>query len=532
MRKRILAGAALALSVLVLSSCDVAPASHVSSSVYEKDTPSIIVLHTNDVRGGFSSVDPFTGDASDWIVGQDVVAGLRDEFAAKNEGPVFLLDGGDAVQGVYFVTESRGESAIDVMNAAGYDAMVLGNHEFDYGWQRLTQLAGMAKFPLLSQLDDAEAAKVENLRPYTVVERGGVRLGVFGLTSPETSFKSDGGFGRNFGNEDSIVAHAKEVVKTLREQEKVDYVVCLSHLGVQDMGYGSVYAVRDEVTGIDLIIDGSSHIELTDIDNPTGKTPITSAGGDGGGVGVSKLSKTGEKTEVETFSYTKDGLLGVAPNKDVAAVIETWNKTVAEAGGQVVAQIPFDVSVVREEVRTGETVMGNITTDAMRAVSGADIALQNGGNIRDQQLAAGDVTKAQMITIFPYGNIIQMAEVPGAVIKECLELAVSQYPEAEGSFMQVSGMAYGFKADAPAGQRITWVTVGGQPLNPETGYTVCTNDFIASGGDQYTMLIKPFSVQLPLAKQEYQAVEDAVIWYLAQNQQTISSRLEGRIVVE
>lgn len=222
-------------------------------------------------------------------------------------------------------------------------------------------------------------------------------------------------------------------------------------------------------------------------------------------------------------------MLAYTPDAAVTAVIDKWSASVAEEGNTVVAQVPFAITVARENERTGETVMGDIITDAMREASGADIALQNGGSIRDQQLAAGDVTKAQLITILPYGNVLQMAEVTGAVILEALEQGVSQYPEANGGFAHVSGMAYTFDPSAEAGARILSATVDGVPLDSAATYTLCTNDFLAAGGDLYTMLVEPFSDQLPLANPELAPIEAALVSYLAAHQSELSPNLEGRV---
>ncbi|MDL2219553.1 5'-nucleotidase C-terminal domain-containing protein [Ruminococcaceae bacterium OttesenSCG-928-O06] len=530
MKKRIFAALSVLLCLAMLAGCTGGgtPSSSASSGpAPTAPTKAITIVHTNDVHGYDSATDALSGQPSETVIGLDAVAGLRDALA--EEGPVFLLDAGDATQGIFFVTQNKGEAAIDIMNAAGYDAMTLGNHEFDYGWFQLINLIGQAQFPILSQLDDEETQQTENLHHYTVLERDGVRLGVFGITTPETQFKSDGGFGRDFGTVQDLIDYADSMVHLLREEVVVDYVVCLAHLGVEDMGYGTSYDIRDNVEGIDLIIDGHSHTVLEDIVNVEGRTQITSTGASGARVGVARLDATGEALVVETKNLDKAAMAEYTPVADVTAVIDGWAAQVATEGNVVVAQIPFDITVARENERTGETVMGNIVTDAMREVSGADIAMQNGGGIRDQQLAAGDVTKAQLIAILPFGNVLQMAEVEGSVILELLEQGVSMYPEANGGFAHVSGMAYTFNPDAEVGSRIVSVTVGGQPLDPDAVYTLCTNDFTAAGGDLYTMLVEPFSSQLPLENPDYAAIDQALVHYLRTHQAELSPDLEGRI---
>lgn len=496
-----------------------------------EEASGITILHTNDVHGYDSATDLFTGEPTETVIGHDTIAGVYDSFK-ENEEPVFLLDAGDAIQGIYFVTENEGEAAIEIMNEVGYDAMTLGNHEFDYGWFRLMDLIGKADFPILSQLDDEQTKETKNLQQYTVIEREGVKLGVFGITTPETQFKSDGGFGRDFGNVDSLTTYAKDMVKTLRDEEKVDYVVCLAHLGIEDSGYGTSYDIRDNVEGIDLIIDGHSHALLEDIENVEGKTQITSTGSYGEHIGVAKLTKTDDKAAVDLELMDAAACKDIEPREQVTKLISKWNETVAEVGNTVVGQIPFDITVTRENERTQETVMGNILTDAMREVSGADVAMQNGGSIRDQQLTTGDVTTAQILTILPYGNVLQMAEVKGEVIRECLEQGVSMYPEENGGFLQVSGMRYFFDPSLPKGQRVKEIYIGEEELDPEKYYKLCTNDFIAMGGDEFTMLVEPFSSQMQLKMPEYTAIENALIWYIEGHQGALSDQVEGRIIKE
>lgn len=494
-----------------------------------KFNKSITILHTNDIHGADASIDAVSGEESDTIIGMDVVAAALDDY--KSKGPTFMLDAGDAFQGYYFVGENEGQAAVEIMNAVGYDAMTLGNHDFDYGWFRLQNILGELKFPALSQLNDAEAQEVKNLKAHTVLEQDGIKLGVFGLTTPETQFKSDGGFGRDFGTLEDMVAFSKEQVRILTEEEKVDFVVCLSHLGTEDTDYGSSFDIRDQVEGIDLIIDGHSHTPFDEIDNATSKTAITSTGAYGDHLGYAVLKK-GDRLNSSTLleSWDKEYLSRkYKGRKDVTEIINKWNEEVKKEGSTVVAQMPFDLSIKRENERTKETVMGNITTDAMREVSGADIAMQNGGSIRDQELTQGDVTKAQLVTIFPYGNVLQMAEVKGSVIKEVLEQSVGVYPEANGGFMQVSGLSFTFDPSQDKGSRVTEVTVGGSTLEPDKIYKLCINDFVAYGGDEYTMLVEPFKKQLPLATPELAPLEKCVINYLTEHQKELKNETQGRI---
>jgi 2',3'-cyclic-nucleotide 2'-phosphodiesterase (5'-nucleotidase family) len=490
----------------------------------------LTILHTNDVHGAF--------EASGSAIGHDVVAGIYDAYKEAAERPVLLLDAGDAVQGVYFVGQSRGEAAVDIMNAVGYDAMTVGNHEFDYGLPRLRELAASAGFPFL--LKDSLSGGADNFAPYTVIERGGLSVGVFGITTPQTAAGSVGGIemadsGKSFGTVEELIDEARATVSALRTEGNADVVVCLSHLGVEDIGFGTSYDIRDNVEGIDVIIDGHSHTALADIEQAEGKAPITSTGTASVAVGAVDFMKgaNGEYT-VNASSIFKEASAEFAPRADVTAVVERWSKAVEEAGAEVVAAIAEDIPLSRSLLRAGEAVAGNLVADAMRAASGADVALENGGGVRDTypSLPAGDLTRMQLVTVLPFGNVLHMAEVSGAVLKEALEHGISLYPAPSGGFPQVSGVSFAFNPLAPAGARILEIEVGGEPLNLEKTYSLVTNDFTGPlGGDGYTMLRGPFASRtLPIKETGLATLDEVLAWYLSEHAGDVEYKTRGRIV--
>jgi 2',3'-cyclic-nucleotide 2'-phosphodiesterase (5'-nucleotidase family) len=517
---------ALLFSVFTCAPVSAAPAD------IETDGVALTILHTNDVHGAF--------EKSDTAIGHDVIAGIYDAYKDAGDRPVLLLDAGDAVQGVYFVGQSRGEAAIDIMNAVCYDAMTVGNHEFDYGLARLRELAASANFPFL--LKDSLSNKADNFAPYVVIERGGLRVGVFGITTPQTATGSTGGIeladaGKSFGTVAELIAEAKATVTALRTDEKVDVVVCLSHLGIEDIGFGTSYDIRDNVDGIDVIIDGHSHTALADIEQANGKTPITSTGTAAVALGVVEFEKGADVAfTVDTRSIFKEEAAEFAPRAAVTTVIDKWAKTVETAGAEVVASVKEDIPLSRSLLRAEEAVAGNLVADAMRAAAGADVALQNGGGVRDTNpsLPAGDLTRKQLITVLPFGNVLQMAEVKGSVIKEALEHGVSSYPTPMGGFPQISGMTFTFNPLAPVGSRVLEVKVGGEALDPDKSYSLATNDFTGPlGGDDYTMLREPFkSKPLPIKEAELATLDEVLIWYLSEHAADVKYETEGRIVAK
>ena len=496
------------------------------------EAPVLTVLHTNDVHGAFSSVNSLTGGPSG-AIGHDTIAGIYSKMKADRDGAVMLLDAGDATQGVYFVGQSKGQAAIEIMNAVGYDAMTLGNHEFDYGFERIKELAAMAEFPILTQEEIAKTS--EDFTQYVMFERGGYKIGVFGLTTPETEFKSFGGIdlnkaGTSFGTIDDIIAYAQKTADALAA-DGADFVICLAHLGIEDIGYGTSYDIRDNVTGIDAIIDGHSHTVLENIVQKDDAAPITSTGSSGANLGLLEFYADGSvKLSSISAAAAADEY---TPDAAVAKVIEGWYDKVKAEGAMVVATIPEDIKLARANERARETVMGTIIAEAMLAASGADIALENGGGIRDTNpvLPAGDVTVEQLVTILPFGNVLQMADVKGSVIKEALELGVSAYPTLSGGFPQVAGVRFTFNPAAPAGSRISDITIAGKALDLNKTYKMATNDFTAAGGDNYKMLTESFKTQLPLAKPELASLEQVLIAYLNDNKDNLITETDGRITV-
>ncbi|MDR1293171.1 MAG: 5'-nucleotidase C-terminal domain-containing protein [Clostridiales Family XIII bacterium] len=470
--------------------------------------PAFVILHTNDVHGYYENTD--------YSIGHDVLAAYRESLDA----PTLLISAGDMVQGIYFVNQSKGEAAVDIMNAVGYDAMAVGNHEFDYGFDRLKELAGEAKFPFLSQVDGMEHR--------AVLDVAGRKVGVFGVTTPYTKFSSIGSLDIDFGTSDDILAYAEDMAGELKD-DGAEFIIALSHLGTEDnsslgVDYGTSYDLRG-IDGIDLIVDGHSHTSLEDI-TQDGKTPIVSTGSEMVAFGQVEV---GEDLEVTGYkSITKEETADMKPDPSVTAVIDKWAGEVAEAGAQVVSHTDTAIEVDRSSERTEETVMGDLVADAMRWAADSDIAFENGGAIR-AGFDEGDITVGEVNAALPFSNFLCETKLKGSVIEEALEVSVSSYPEERGGFLQVSGLTFAFDPAKAAGERVLSVTVGGEALDPEKEYTVATNDFNAAGGDEYEMFKAPF-LSDPLSNDKgISAVADALTEYL--NSGAANIGLDGRIEV-
>jgi 5'-nucleotidase len=458
-------------------------------------SPSIVILHTGDVAGNLQE--------SEDVIGADRLSSLYKQIQGETPA-TFLFDTGDAIQGSFYVNCNKGEAAIEIMNAVGYDAMALGNHEFDFGYGRLLELAGLADFPLLTQPPVYEnpdgTPSGDPLTTSILLDRGGVRVGVFGLTTLSTKRNSDGGFDRNFGSVSDLINTATYHAKTLREQG-ADIVICISHLGVSDtqsQDFGSAYDISQNVLGIDLIIDG--HTPGVEPINKEEWTPIASVGDAGSAIGVVEFTEENGAYVPHIRQITKADMVdgayaGTQPDPAVAAIVEKWAAVEATEGDRIVAYSEVALTDYEKPIiRSQESALADTIADILRAVSGTDIAFVNAGNIR-APIEPGDISYRDLQAVMPYANTVVQANVPGSIIREALEFSASLYGTEDGGFLQLSGISYSFNPDREAGQRVTRITVGEEPLDDDKTYSLTTFDFIAAGGDGYTMLMAPFEAE-------------------------------------
>jgi len=465
----------------------------------------IVILHTNDSHG---RVDTNLGFS-------------RAAYAkAKLEGAgatVLLLDAGDTLHGLPFATVSEGEAVVQVMNEAGYDAMTVGNHDFNYGAERLYELSGKATFSMLA----ANVLKEDGstLLPGSMIfELNHVKFGIFGLATPETVYKTspDNVAGLTFADP---VETAKAQVAAM-EAENCTVIIALTHLGLDEGSEVTSRMLAEQVPGIDVIVDGHSH-SLLEEGLWVGSTLIVSAGEYIENIGCVDIDPTG-LTAATLLTYEDFGAADgdAAVDRLIAEMTaqqdELLNVKVGSAG--------VDLDGAREKVRTGETNLGNLAADALRSATGADAALINGGGIRDS-IPAGDITKKQLVTVFPFGNYAVMLEVTGEQLLASLENGVSLYPAADGRFPQVSGMTFRFDPSQPAGSRVFEVKVNGEALDPAKVYTLAANDYLAAGGDEYPLTDAPLTG-------EFDSLEEILIGYIESFDTPVEPEVEGRIAAE
>ena len=449
----------------------------------------IDLFHVNDTHGRIKAGDGMGFARIDTLVSA---------YRAANPGTM-LLDVGDTLHGVNFVTLTRGDTAVKVMNAMKFDAMAPGNHDFNYGQARLTELDTLADFPILA----ANVKKADGttlLTPYVIKTINGVKVALFGLATPETLYKTNPNNVAGLTFEDPAVT-AKAMVAELTG--KADVIVALAHLGIE--GDYTSRKLAQAVPGIDVILDGHSHSVLNETVNGV---LIAQTGYYDKGLGITTLVlKDGRLDQTGSTLYTMADAANTTESTAVKAIVTAADAQIETLTAAVIGTSPVELDGVRGNVRTKPTNLANLITAAMLDKTGADVAITNGGGIR-ASIKAGPVTKGDVLTVLPFGNYVVVKELKGSDILAALELGFSIYPEALGGYAQTAGMTIRFDSSKAKGSRIVDVKIGGVALDPAKTYKVATNDFMAVGGDNYTMLKNGPTVG------EYPALDEILIEYI------------------
>ncbi len=470
----------------------------------------IVILYTNDVH---CAVDSGIGYAG--------VAALEAQYREAG-ADVLLVDCGDAVQGEPIGTISKGAYIVDIMNHLDYDVAAVGNHEFDYGSEQFLALAEQAEFPYVAcnfrYIDTDEPV----FGGYMMLEAGGVQIAFVGIATPETItssapayFQDEAG---NFLYSFDQKADGSELYRSVQEavdearDSGADYVVALSHLGVaaENPAFNSTAMIAN-TTGIDVVLDGHSHTVMAgeQIENAAGDQILLSQTGTKfETVGVLRIAQDGSiSTELLTEVPEKDAETEAYIQQIQAAFDDEMQKVVAKSSVDLTI---LDVKTGERRVRNGETNVANLCTDAYRLMTGADVAITNGGGVRDN-IAAGDITYEDILKVHPFGNAICVVEVTGQQILDALEFGARLYPAENGDFLQVSGMTYVIDADVPShaiadenglfvgveGEyRVKNVMVGDTPLDLQKTYTLASHDyFLKKAGGGFTMLMNGTMLQ-------------------------------------
>ena len=464
------------------------------------------ILHVNDLHSRIEPINAYdsTCSAEDDAAGECFggVARLKsliDQKRAELEGEnVLVLDAGDQFQGSLFFTTYEGQAAAEFMNAIGFDAMALGNHEFNLGPAKLAAFVDAVETPVISgSLDLSRSGELGGKVGSTLVlEVGGERIGLVSAVASDTAELSSPGPDVIFQDEiDSVAAQVEEL-----QAEGVEIIIGLTHVGLPDDR-----RIAEAVPGIDAIVGGHSHTYLSsEDDDAAGPYPVMVAGPEGE-VPVVQAYAYSKYLGHLTLTFDDDGnvidvaggpiLVGpeIAKDDAVQARVEELKAPIAEKMAQRVSETSAVIDGARESCRAMECEMGNLVADAMLARvadQGIQIAIQNGGGLR-ASIDAGEVTMGEVLTVLPFQNTLATFQLKGADVIAALENGVSQVEDGAGRFPQVAGLTYTWNPDAEPGNRIVDVMVaegdGFVPLDPKATYGVVSNNFMRKGGDGYAM---------------------------------------------
>jgi 5'-nucleotidase len=461
----------------------------------------LTILHTNDFHDRFEAINKFdsTCDAETAAKGEcfggsaRLMTAIRD--ARARHANSLLVDGGDQFQGTLFYTHYKGTMTAEFMNRLGYEAMTVGNHEFDDGPEVLAAFVAAVDFPVLMSNADisGEPILTGKIAKSTVIEKAGEKIGLIGLTPQNTDELASPGPKVIFTDPAEAV---QGEVDALTEQG-VNKIIVLSH-----SGFAVDKRVAEGTTGVDVIVGGHSNTFLSNTAEnaegpyPTmvGKTAIVSAYAYGRFLGELNVTfdDAGEIVSAAGEPLVMDA--AVAEDSDTLARIAELAKPLEEIRNRVVAEAAAELDGSRDSCRQTECAMGNIIAEAMLdrvKDQGVTIALQNGGGVR-ASIDAGPVTMGEVLTVLPFQNTLSTFEVNGATIMAALENGVSQIEDGAGRFLQVAGMKYTFDPAQPPGSRVSdvQVLVGGDawaPIDPATTYLVVSNNYVRTGGDGFKM---------------------------------------------
>jgi 5'-nucleotidase len=436
----------------------------------------LYLLHTNDTHGRILE------GAYDGMGFAKVATAVN--MYKEQAGNVLVLDAGDAMHGTTLANLVEGSSVAEVMNAVGYDAMAAGNHDFNYGYQRLIELNNETDFPILSA-NTYDAAGKRILPAYKIFEQEGVKIGVFGLSTPENYYKVHPKYIQGLTFEDPVVT-SKEMVAELSGQ--VDIIIALAHLGLDEASTDTSERVAREVQGIDVIIDGHSHTTLPE-GLMIGDTLIAQAGSYDQNIGVVDLHIV-EKQLVskQAYLHTKEEAAerGIEDDPQVLEIVARWQDEIEKITSEVVAYTDHVLDGEREQVRTRPTNLSRLITQSMIKATGADGAFTNGGGIRSS-IDEGEITLGEIISVLPFNNTCVVIEVTGEELIAAVEHGFKDLPEPSGAYAQLGSITPIWNVDLEPGSRVYKLRIGTETVDPNKTYKIATNDFTAAGGDGYSM---------------------------------------------
>ncbi|GGA98470.1 hypothetical protein GCM10011491_28410 [Brucella endophytica] len=502
------------------------------------------ILHNNDWHSRIESINKYDSTCSTEEEAKNecfggaarLKAAIDSRRGALKDENVLLLNAGDNFQGSLFYTTYKGAAEAEFMNLMKFDAMTIGNHEFDDGEDGLATFIGKTDFPVVSAnvRTDVKSAIKDKIKPYLIKEVGGTKIAIVGAVTNDTAELASPG--PNVGIEDDVKAITSAVEEVTKQG--VDKVIALTHVG-----YARDIAAIAKIPGVDVVVGGHSHTLLSNTDstaegpyptfveNPGGySVPVVQARSYGkylGEIAVTfddkgkPLSAKGDPVLIDS---------SIKPDEAVLARVKELGKPIEELKAKVISSTVGPIEGGREVCRVAECTMGNLVADAMldRVKSqGIAIAIMNGGGLR-ASIDAGDISMGEVLTVLPFQNTLATFQLKGADVKAALENGVSQVTEGGGRFPQVAGLKFSFDKSKPVGERVADIQVqdgnSWKPLDTKATYGVVSNNFMRGGGDGY----KIFATAAANAYDYGPGLDQVVADYLAKNR-SYKPYLDGRI---
>jgi len=475
--------AAVLVAGLLLSSCSQLPV--------DPTLKQVTLLFTNDLESAYDPVEAWWRDDLEFIGGVPQLATLIDQrraAAADANQPVFLFDAGDIFTGT-LARRTRGAVAFELMNVMGYDAMAIGNHEFEYGWEVLAQQKQRADFPVLGANLFYRSSGQPYAQPSAVIEKGGITIGIIGLMGQDAGTAL---IPANIAGVDvqDPVQHLSKQVSALRNH--VDVIVVLVHQGLTapmqtndeadpevQRGNAENLQLAGAVPGIDVILAGHTDAGTREpLRHPETGTIVMQTYGQGQHLGEVVLTLDAQRKGV----IRADGRL-LAVNSSALEAHAKVTSTLSRFRQQHpdITQIIGSSSAPLSRRYYHESELGSLLADIVRESVNAPIGLMPGGALR-KDLPRGDIRRVDLLDVFPFEDRVATLTLSGAVLRQVIEQGLSL----ERGLLQISGLQISYDPEAPVGQRVRRIHHAGEPIQSDALYTVATLEILAQGGDKYT----------------------------------------------
>jgi 5'-nucleotidase/UDP-sugar diphosphatase len=437
----------------------------------------IDILTVNDFHGALEPVDKNPGAA--------VLAGYLKAESAQNPSATLIVSAGDMFQGTPDSNLLYGKTVMQFMKIVGFDAMALGNHEFDWGLEVLKERSGEANFPLLAAniLDKDSGRPVDFVKRYVIIEKQGVKIAVIGIVTPETAVTTNPKIVSGFVFADPATT-LNSLIPEVRSKG-ADIIVVVAHLASYSGDspgevIGDAAELAGNVIGVDAIVSGHSHQKVA---GKVNIVPIVQAGYSGRMAGKVSLVYLKDTREIVASTVAVSAITSrdAAPDSEVSAIVEHSQAEIAPVKNVILGTTLRGLAHDRYEL----SQLGQWVADRMREAANSDIALQNGGGLRTSILA-GKITAGDLYAVIPFDNTLYRVEMTGAQILAALEFGIGNK---NYGMVQFSGLKVIYNATLPEGQRVVSATMlDGSRLEKEKTYSVANNDFLVAGGDGFTMI--------------------------------------------